>query len=215
VGFYPNGFVNWLFAGDTADTKTLMTGFLVSAYHDSSRRRLNYAGTTVPLYETKDRGMDVAFMARYRGFSADLEWASENFTLEDTTLVGTNEFDRTGWRAQFGYFIQPRVVELVGRYAEHRRVKDADPISVRNSGLGFARIENSAGVMQDAVEKKLREVTFGANWYLSGAAHQHKFFVDVSRLNRDFEGFVSAGQIVGDAPTQGDTRFRAMLQFKF
>jgi hypothetical protein len=215
AGFHPNGFVNWLFAGDPADTQRLMTGFLVSAYHDSSLRRANYAGAAVPAYDSKGYGVDLAFMLRYRGFSTDLEWANENYKLEDSTLVGTNDFDRAGWRAQLGYFVKPRLVEVVGRYAENQRVKDATPIAVRNSGLGFAKVRNANGVMQDAVEKNLREMTFGVNWYLSGAQHQHKFFVDYSRLTREFEGFASGTQIVGAAPDQQDNRVRAMLQFKF
>ena len=214
AAFYPNGAINWLFAGDTNNTQTFQTGFIASAYTDTSSKKTNYAGTAVPIYDTNDTGFDLAFMARYRGFSADIEWATETFEIEDTTITTEKEFDRSGWRAQFGYFLKPKVVEVVGRYAEMERLKDPTYFGSRNSGLGFARIRNGA-VFTDAVEKKLTELTFGLNYYLSGAAHQHKVFVDYSRMGRTFAGFVSGTTLAGSVPDQKDDRVRAMLQLKF
>jgi hypothetical protein len=215
AGFYPNGFVNWLFAGDTADTQSLMTGFIASAYTDRSTRKANASGTAVPGYDTNDTGYDLAFLARYRGFSADLEWAQETYEIEDAAVVGDREFDRQGWRAQLGYFVKPKLVEVVGRYADMQRLKNASVSAARNSGLGLARVQNANGTFQEAVEKGLTEMTFGVNYYLSGAAHQHKFFVDYTRLTREFEGFVTAGALGASAPDQKDDRVRAMLQLKF
>ncbi len=154
-------------------------------------------------------------MARYRGFSADLEWATETFKLDDATLVGENQFDRGGWRAQFGYFLKPKKVEAVARYAEVERLKNATPVAARNSGLGLAKVLNSAGTYQDALEGKMTEMTFGLNWYLSNSAHQHVIFVDYSRMGRQFGGFVSGNSIMGGVPDQKDDRVRAMLQLKF
>ncbi len=215
AGFYPNGWINWLFAGDVDNTQTFKTGVLVSAYHDARKRKVNAGGTAVPTYDTTDRGFDAAFMARYRGFSADIEWATETFELSDATLVGENQFDRGGWRAQFGYFLKPKKVEVVGRYAEVERLKDATPISARNSGLGLAKVKNASGAFQDALEGKMTEMTVGLNWYLSNSAHQHVIFVDYSRLGREFGGFVSGNSILGGVPDQKDDRVRAMLQLKF
>ena len=215
AGFYPNGAINWLFAGDTANTQTFQTGFIASAYVDTNSRKVNYAGTATPIYDTTDGGFDLAFLARYKGFSADIEWAAETYELEDAALVGPNEFDRNGWRAQFGYFLKPKLVEAVARYAEHTRLEDPTFLSVRNSGLGFAKVKNSNGVFTDAAEKKLSEITVGLNYYLSGAAHQHKVSVDYSRMNRTFAGFVAGTSLAGSVPDQKDDRVRAMLQLKF
>jgi hypothetical protein len=210
AGFYPNGWINWLFEGDHANSPSMKVGVLGSVYSRKQYLTRNAAGVAVPRYEGRDSGFNLAGMLRYRGFSADLEYGNESYEMTDPNLVGPSEFDRGGWRAQLGYFVQPATVEVVGRYAEIQRLKDPTVQAVRNTGLGFATIDG-----RPAVEDKIREVTFGVNYYLSGAQHQHKLFFDVSRLNRDFAGFVEGNNLVGGTPTQGDTRFRAMLQFKF
>jgi hypothetical protein len=213
--FHPNGYVNWTQAGDVGNTQALATAIVVSVYSDHSKRKANYAGTVVPTYGTQDHGIDLAFMARHRGFSADLEWAAETYKIEDGFLDGDKKFDRTGWRAQFGYFLEPKVVEVVGRYAENQRLKTPTFFAVRNSGLGFSKIENNDGLFMDAAEKKLTEVTFGVNYYLSNSGHQHKIFVDYSRLGRTFAGFVTGTTLSGSVPDQKDDRVRVMLQLRF
>lgn len=215
VGFYPNGFINWLFEGDNANTQTFQTGFIFSAYTDKRVKKTNAAGVAVPRYEADDMGINAAFMARYRGFSADVEWSQETYDLNDNTVVGDKSFDRDGYRVQLGYFVKPKVVELVGRYSQLNRLKDPTIEAVKNSGLGFAKIKNSSGVMQDAMEKSIKEITFGVNYYLSGAGQQHKFFVDYSRLTRTFAGFVSGNTVGASVDDQADNRLRAMLQIKF
>jgi hypothetical protein len=214
VGFYPNGFINWLFEGDNANTQTFQTGFLVSAYADTTKHKVNAAGTAVPVYDGKDFGVNAAFMARYRGFSADIEWSQEQYEIKDSTVVGDKKFDRDGYRAQLGFFVKPKVVELVARYSVLNRLKDPTVEAVKNSGLGFAKMQNGS-VFTDAVEKSIKEYTFGFNYYLSGAAQQHKVFVDYSHLTRSFAGFVSGTAIGAGVSDQGDNRVRAMLQIKF
>jgi hypothetical protein len=110
--------------------------------------------------------------------------------------------------------VKPKVVELVGRYSQLNRLKDPTVEAVKNSGLGFAKIKNGS-VYTDAVEKSIKEITFGLNYYLSNAAQQHKFFVDYSRLTRSFAGFVSGSTIGASVDDQADNRLRAMLQIKF
>jgi hypothetical protein len=215
VGFYPNGWINWLQQGDVGNSQKFLFGVLGSAYADTTKHRANAAGQAVPVYNGKDRGLNLALETRYRGFSSDVEIGTETYKLEDSNVIGDREFDRFGWRAQFGYFLKPRTVEVIGRYAEIERLKDPTVEAVMNSGLGFAKVKNAAGVFQEAVEKKMTETTFGVNWYLSGAAHQHKIFVDFTRLSREFAGFVTAGGLGASAPDQNDSRVRAMLQLKF
>lgn len=215
VGFYPKGWINWLFAGDTQNTQTFQVGLLASAFTDSTRRSRNAAGAAVAVHDADGHGYDLALMARYRGFSGDLEWATERYTLDDPSIVGPDEFDRQGWRAQLGYFVKPKKLEVVGRYAQMQRLKDPTVEAARNSGLGFAQVKHASGAFQDAVEDTLNELTFGFNIYLSGAGHQHKLFFDYSRLSRSFAGFVTAGALAGSPDDQKDDRFRTMLQFKF
>ena len=215
VGFYPNGFINWLFAGDTANTQTFQTGFVFSAYQDTRVKRTNAAGTVVPQYDGIDTGMMLSFMTRYKGFSIDAEWAQEQYDMKDSTVVGDSKFDRNALRAQFGYFLKPKVVEVVARYAQLTRLDNPTIDATKNSGLGFGKVKNSSGVLQDAMEDGMQEYTFGVNYYLSGAGHQHKIFADYSHLSRSFAGFVSGNTVTGGISDQGDDRVRLMLQMKF
>lgn len=214
VGYYPRGWINWLFAGDVADTKTFQVGFIGSAYNDKSLHTLNAAGGAVPRYEASDTGYNVAAMIRYRGFSTDAEFDHESYSIDDATAAAT-DFARQGWRIQSGYFIKPRVVEIVGRYAAVQRLKDPTVAQVVASGLGYAKILNSSGVFTNAAEHEIKEMTIGLSWYLSGAASQHKIMVDYSHLVRDFSGFVSGTTLAGTVPDQKDDRVRVMVQLKF
>jgi hypothetical protein len=214
AGFYPNGWINWTQQGDMEFTGNFRAGFLFSAYANGNTQDRNAAGSTVPLYEARDHGVDFAIETRYRGFSSDFEFAREHYSLQDATLVGPHEFDRQGWRVQAGYFLVPKFVQVVGRYAENDRLLNPTVASVRNSGLGFARVRNAAGEFQEAAEKKIDEVTGGLNFYLS-RNHQHKLFFDYSRLTRQFAGYVTQGELNGSVPDQKDSRFRAMIQMKF
>jgi len=168
----------------------------------------------VPRYDSQDRGINLALMSRYRGFSGDVEWSRERYELRDPGLAGESQFERQGFRVALGYFVRPKRLELVGRYAELRRLKYPSIEAAFNSGLGLARVRDPEGELQEAVERKIRELTFGVNYYISGD-HQHKVFVDVSRLAREFAGFVNDGQLFGAPEEQLDYRFRMMLQVKF
>jgi hypothetical protein len=120
-----------------------------------------------------------------------------------------NTFDREGWRANFGYFVVRSRVEVVGRVAEVRRLKDPTRDAALESGLGLVRVLDDSGDYSDALEGTLSEATVGVNLYF-GEGHQHKLFFDCSRLGRSFEpldGF--------DPADQEDTRFRSMVQLKF
>lgn len=206
VGYYPLGWINWLFQGDPDNTEHLKVGFLASAYTDTKSHTKDAAGSTVPLYETDDSGYNLSMLLKYRGFSTDLEWGTETFDL-NRDIAGPTEFDREGWRASFGYFVKPGKVEVVARYAQIERLKDPTPEAVINSGLGFATVRHGEGYVQ-AMESQISELTAGVNIYMG--KHQHKLFFDLSQLTREFETY--QGVTPDD---QQDTRFRSMLQVKF
>ena len=113
-----------------------------------------------------------------------------------SVLIRENLFERQGFRVALGYFVRPKRLEVVGRYAEIRRLRDPNVEAALNTGLGLARIRDSEGEPQEAVERQIRELTFGVNYYISGD-HQHKVFCDFSRLSREFAGLVNNGQLSG------------------
>lgn len=206
LGYYPMGWINWLFQGDPDNLQKLKIGFLLSAYTDSNTRNKDAAGATVPLYETNDSGYNVSVLLKYRGFSTDVEWGTETYEM-DREMTGPNEFDREGWRVAFGYFVKPSKVEIVARYAQIERLQDPTAEAVTNSGMGFVNVWNGDAYVA-AIEKQISEITAGVNFYYG--KHQHKLFFDLSQLTREFAEY--QGYTPDD---QEDIRFRTMLQFKF
>jgi len=208
IGYYPFGWVNWTQQGDPESTERFHLGVLGSAYSDRSLRTRDAAGAAVAQYRASDNGYNLSVLARYRGFSGDLEWAAERYDL-NREIAGPTVFERGAWRASFGYFVVPGRLEVVARHAEVERLKDATPAGVLNSGLGFVALKEGEAYL-DAIEGTLSETTAGVNVYLGGLAHQHKVFVDASRLTRSFVAYH------GFAPdAQEDWRLRSMVQLKF
>lgn len=225
VGWYPMGFINWLFSGDLDHSEKMKLGFTGSYYMESSTHTKIGTGATVARYEADDSGYAVSAVLRYRGFSADFEWAEENYDMgtireTDGDLIGDYDFDRKGLRANLGYFIKKGKIEIVGRYAEIQRLDYKgdidDAVDQANvSGLKLATVNGVQGL-----EDKIFEYTIGVNWYIN-EGHQHKFFVDYSQLTREFVDVpeVPNGETkvlaLGNPGDQEDDRIRAMLQFKF
>jgi hypothetical protein len=168
VGFYPNGWINWLFAGDYDHTKTFKVGFLASVYNDKTTHTLNAAGQAVSPYDGNDTGYDFAAMVRYKGFSTDAEYAHERYEISDPAAAA-NLFDRQAFRVQSGYFIKPKLIEIVGRYAMVERLMNPSVAAVNASGLGFAKILNpDTGTFVNAAERRLTEMTVGVSYYPFG-----------------------------------------------
>ncbi|NJN64710.1 MAG: hypothetical protein HC882_07410 [Acidobacteria bacterium] len=226
-GWYPMGFINWLFSGDLEHSEKLKLGFTGSYYMETSTHSAVNVdvdpGTTgtqtaVDRYEGDDSGYAISAVLRYRGFSADFEWAEETYDVGTITRNGTPidsnsyEWERAGMRLNLGYFIKKGKIELVGRYAQIERLVDGTVRDAEVSGLKLATLDGVRGL-----EKMIYEYTVGVNWYLN-EGHQHKFFVDYSMLTREFEKNPEAGgssTSVGSPGDQEDDRIRAMLQFKF
>jgi hypothetical protein len=206
LGYYPFGYINTLTEGDVDYSEHFKVGILGSAYTDNKLHNKDASGASVPNYTTTDSGYNASLLARYRGFSADLEWGWENYQLH-RTLPGPTSFDRDGMRAAFGYFIVPTRVEVVARYAQIHRLKDPTAAKVTNSGIGFVSVSNGSTYV-NAMENRLSELTGGINIYFN--KNQEKLFFDVSRLTRTFASY--QGYTPND---QQDTRFRSMVQVKF
>lgn len=215
VGFYPMGFINWLPCGDVNMTEKLKIGIIGSYYNESKTRNKLGDGSSTSLYEADDSGLNLAFMLRYRGFSADVEWSEETYDLGTVrttggSVIGDYEFDREGIRYAFGYMVVPKKVEIVARYAEIERLSGGTVEDAIISGLGLATIGGDS-----YLERKIYEHTVGVNWYLN-QGHQHKFFIDYTQLTRELDlVYDETTKASHSSLDQEDDRFRAMLQFKF
>jgi hypothetical protein len=194
------------------NSRHVKLGLILSAYAEDDVRALNAEGDEVPAYDVHDRGFDIAVETRYRGFSADFEWARETYEADNPALT-VSRWNREGWRVQAGYFIKPKRYQLMARYAEIQRLTDPTVAGALDSGLNTASIWNpEAAQFEEALERKIREVTVGFNVYLS-RSHGHKAFVDVSRLIREFAEVDEPGFFT--PANQEDGRVRAMLQLLF
>jgi hypothetical protein len=207
VLFYPFGTVNLTGEGDVEHTDRFKCALVVSAYHDDKLRKADAAGLAVAPYDTDDQGYDLSFVVHMRGFYAALGWEAETYEMHRD--IPANTFDRGGWRADFGYFVVPKRVEVVTRYARVERLKSPTRDAAIASGLGLVLVRDATGGYSSTLEGTLSEKTVGLNFYF-GEGHQHKLFFDLSLLGRSFEplnGF--------DPADQEDKRFRSMLQVRF
>jgi hypothetical protein len=203
-GYHPLGFVDWRWMGDPEGTRRVKIGLLASAYTNSSPSGGGYS----------EHGWDFAAMLRFRGFSADIEWATEVFDYD----IEADDFEREGWRAEIGWFVLPPKIELRARYATVDRLRDPTYRAAVDSGLGVTEIANGDG-WTPAIERAIEETSFGVNYFIH-QWHRHKLQFDASRLERSFAADPDA--VVDGRPTpvaapshQVDWRVRAMVQFTF
>ncbi len=209
IGWHPFGRINWLFQGDTKDTDGFKIAFWAAAYTDGDTKNKDASGASVTPYDTTDTGYNLSTMMVFKGFSAEIEYGVDSYEM-DRPGLSRGEYDRNGWRVQAGYFVVPKKVEVVARYAQIERLEDPTPEALVETGLGFAQVWNPAtGAYESAMEDTISEITAGLNFYLD-QGHQHKLFFDVSQLTRSFleyNGF--------EPDDQEEIRFRSMLQLKF
>lgn len=204
AGYHPRGWVDWRFQSDEAMSERYRVGVLASAYVQSSSEGGGF----------DESGYNLAIMNRCRGLSVDAEWGTERFDFDRYD----DDFERTGWRAQAGYLVVPKKVELVARYAEIERLRPTSYRAAIDSGLLVARVRDGDEFV-DALERSLSETTVGVNWFIN-QGHRHKLQVDMSRLVREF-GEDADAEIDGEpAPIrkvadQEDWRIRAMVQLVF
>jgi phosphate-selective porin OprO/OprP len=210
ISLNPFGKYNLLQQGDIDYSKTPKACFLVSGFYDADRLSQVRSSTdgkaqSVDPYNYKNSGYDLAALVRYKGFSADAEYGYERF--EQDRQDG-DTWNRFGYRFDAGYFIIPKKLEVVARYAYVERMEDNNVAKSNASGLGLVSVN---GGTNNAIEKNLQEYTVGLNYYFYG--HNLKLFVDYSYLIRDLAEVPGATVPVDD--DQHDNRFRTMMQFYF
>ena len=203
VGFHPRGFVDWRVVGDVDHTTRFKLGVIGSVYANSGERP----------YAFDENGYNLAAVARYRGWSLDVEWGTESYDFD----VFTDNFDREGWRVALGCFVVPRKVELRVRRAEITRMKDPSYRKALDSGLGIPEVWDGEG-WEPALEASLSESSIGASYSLPG--WRNKVALDVSRLERRFAAdpdavIDGAPAPITKAPDQIDYRVRMMVQLVF
>ncbi|MBW1990752.1 MAG: hypothetical protein JRI59_01210 [Deltaproteobacteria bacterium] len=174
---------------------------LYSMYTNADR--VSYQGRAT---NAESYGYDLAACFKWRGFSLQWEGARETYRLLNWFPNGADlAAHREAWYIAAGYFLLPKRLEVVARYAYANRLKDRNPQNqwlLPNTTNIMAR--NDKGVLvNNAVEGILREYTFGLNYYVNG--HRHKYMTDFSLLRRDLY----------NANDQEDYRFRFLAQWFF
>ena len=185
VGYHPWGWVDWRVVGDVDHSSHPKLGVIGSLYRDRG-------DATSALSQS---GANLALLARWRGWSADVEWGTESF--DDDELADT--FDREGWRASIGWFVVPGAWELRARYAQIERLEDPSHRRALESGLGVPEVR-AGDAWTPAVEAKISEISAAASVFLPG--WKNRFIVDLTRLVREF--VADPGAVI-----DGDTDARA------
>lgn len=203
IGYHPWGWIDWRVVGDVQGSDRLKLGVIGSLYRDRADESSDFA----------QEGANLAVLARWQGWSADLEWGTESFDYKE--FAGT--FDRQGWRASLGWFFVPGTWELRARYAEIERLQDPSYRRAVDSGLGIAEVQ-SGDEWIPALEARISELSAAVSVYLPG--WNNRVIVDVSRLVREFAADPDAvidGEPtpIAEAPDQVDYRIRAMVQLAF
>ena len=203
VGYHPWGFIDWKVVGDVEESERFRLGVIGSIYVNRSDDPDNY----------EEGGYNIAAMARWRGWSVDVEWGAETFDYADFG----DDFDREGWRLSLGWFVVPATWEIRGRYAEIQRLRRPTYRHAMDSGLGVPEVWNGDD-WTPALEAKISEITVGVSVRILG--WRNKLVFDLSRLTREFAADPDAvidgeTEPIAEAPDQVDHRVRAMVQLVF
>ncbi len=206
LAYAPFGETSLTVQGDLPTSQRLKAALLFSSYYYRDEADLRYDGATgdyvTDTYDIQDYGFNLASLFRYRGFSADLEFAFEKFDQRGDTPDSSNDYDRLGGRINLGYFAVPERLEVTLKWAYLERLHDNDRDASLRTGLGLVETCNGT-----AVEKSLQQYTVGANLYLHG--NHQKIAVDYSLLARGLDAADPANSTVEN---QRDHRVRIMFQ---
>jgi hypothetical protein len=212
IAINPLGKFKFIQQGDVDYSKDPKISFLISGAQYTDRltqyRTITdsdsdgYGDKVSATYDIKGTDYDIAAMLRFKGFSLDMEYAYERFEQKRSSGY---KWDRFGYHFNTGYFLIPKKLELISRYAYVERIKDNDRIKSLTSGLGLVSVN---GGTNNAIEDNLREYSVGINYYID--KHRMKFSADYSYLVRELSPVSGA---IGSVSDQHDNRLRTMFQF--
>ncbi|MFP3870021.1 MAG: porin [Syntrophobacteria bacterium] len=222
-----HGFDNYFTQGDYGYNTEPLAAFITSTFWDRDKTRTRYAVCADPEqgfmqeiaedeHDIENYGYSASVLFRYLGFSADLEYAWEEF-LQSPGRDHEESWDRWAVRANLGYFLVPQKWETVFKFAYVQRLDDTALEDHIESGLGLVKLDDGF-----AIEKNIQQYVFGLNYYLHG--FNQYITADLALMRREFDK-VSAREANSldldpaafstDCDTQNDLRFRMMYQFFF
>ena len=223
----PGTFKGYFMQGDYGYNTTPALATLFSGFWTKDRWKKVYDPTLFDgsdnimrsvTHDIENYGFDFAVLFRYRGFSADVEAAWEEF-IQDPNGAWEETWDRFGFRLNLGYFLVPRKWEVTAKYAYLERIMDNDLANSLGSGLGLVKLDNGKW----GIEDNMQEFRVGVNYYWHG--FNQYITADIAVLYRNIDD-VSASEIsklglTGISPddfdddTETDWRFRVMYQHFF
>ena len=223
----PGTFNNYFMQGDYGYNTTPALATILSGFYGKDRWKYVYDPTKFNgsanimrkvAHDTENYGFDFAVIFRYRGFSADVEFAWEELQ-QDPNGAWEETWDRYGFRVNLGYFLVPRKWEVTAKYAYLCRLDDNNLKNALSSGLGLVELDNGKW----GVEDYMQEFRVGVNYYWHG--FNQYITTDIAILYRNLDD-VSASEIAKlglsgitpdnfDDDTETDWRFRIMYQHWF
>jgi len=203
VGYHPFGWIDWKVVGDVDFTERIKLAVIGSLYRDTTDQPVAF----------DESGCNLALLARWRGWSVDVEWAAESFDYREPRAT----YERDGWRASLGWFVVPKKWELRTRYAEIQRLNDPTYRRAVDSQLGAPQVWDGSDWMP-ALEAKISEISVAASVFV--LEWRNRLIVDVSQLRREFAADPDAiidgePRPIAKAPDQVDHRIRLMVQLGF
>ncbi len=219
-------FKNYFMQGDYGYNTKPALATIFSGFWTKDRRNTYYVIDNAGDYQKestphdiKNYGLDFTLLFRYLGFSADIEWAWEEFIQNPEASVSgvpLETWDRMGFRLNLGYFFVPKKWEATLKYAYLNRLLNNTAADSIRSGLGLVKFEDD----KYGVENYLQQFVIGLNYYFHGFNQYITF--DLSLLQRYMKSVSSQeAQTVGLSEddfrndTENDLRFRVMFQQLF
>ncbi len=223
----PQAFNNYFKQGDYGFSTKPLAAVVVAGFQAKSRvygiynpmlanpENLRYGSEVDYEHDTNNYGFDASLLFRYKGFSADLEGAWEEF-IQDPDHQWQETWDRWGARVNLGYFLVPKRWELTFKFAYMNRLVDADLENTLASGLGLVKLDDGY-----AIERDMQQYRAGINWYLHG--FNQYICAEVGLFHRSFDKIRDSeaarlnytGTLSDADKSQDDIRFRVQYQHWF
>ncbi len=238
----PGTFNNYFMQGDYGYNTTPALALLLSGFWTKDRPKTYLYWDGSGSYKTaggdhdiENYGFDLALLFRYKGFSADVEGAWEEFIQDPdkgnkytpgnyaSTLRADEEtWDRLGFRVNLGYFLVPRKWEVTFKYAYLDRFTDDKLEDAVKCGLGILETDDGKYALEDYMQQFVLGVNYyfhGFNQYITADVSYLRIDTakpslgEINKVNRELGVSIPTDQ--WSDQTQEDWRFRVMYQYWF